>query len=105
MLQPLDVVLNKPFKYRMRQKWMACICTDDKELTKGGNLKRPSLSMVTTWVKEAWEDIPGEMGKKSFLKTGISYSMDGTEDNYMWQDSKIQENHHQKKKNQKKPGT
>ena len=72
MLQPLDVVLNKPFKDRMRQKWMAWMCTDDKELTKGGNLKRPRLSMVITWIKGAWEDIPAEMVKKSFLKTGIS---------------------------------
>ena len=42
---------------------------------------------MTTWVKEAWEDIPAEMVKKSFLKTGISNSMDGTKDNHMWQDS------------------
>ena len=51
------------------------------------NRKSPSLSMVTTWVKEAWEDIPAEMVKKSFLKTGISNSMDGTEDDHLWQDS------------------
>ena len=82
----LDVVLNKPFKDRMRHKLMAWMCTDDKELTKGGNLKRPSLSMVTTWAKEAWEDIPAEMVKKSFLKTGISNSMDETEDDHLWQD-------------------
>ena len=48
MLQPLDVVLNKPFKDRRRQKWMAWMCTNDKELAKGGNLKRPRLSMVIT---------------------------------------------------------
>ena len=70
-----------------RQKWMAWMCTDDKELAKGGNPKRPSLFMVTTWVKEAWEDIPAEMMKKSFLMTGISSSMDGTEDDHLWQDS------------------
>ena len=86
MLQPLYVVLNKHFKFRMRQKWMAWMCTDDKELTKGGNLKSPSLSMVTTWVKEAWEDIHAKMVKKSFLKTGISSSMDGTDNNHPWQD-------------------
>ena len=63
------------------------MCTDDKELTKCGNLKRPSLSMVTTWVKEAWEDIPAEMVKKSFPKTGISNNMYVTEDDHMWQDS------------------
>ena len=88
ILQPLDVVLNKPFKDRMRQKWMAWMASDDKDLTKGGNLKRPGLSLVTSWVKEAWEDIPAEMVKKSFLKTGISNSMDGTEDDYLWQESK-----------------
>ena len=68
-----------------RSKWMAWICTGDKELTKGGHLKRPSLSMMSTWVLEAWEDIPAEMMKKSFLKTGISNSMDGAEDNHLWQ--------------------
>ena len=46
-----------------------------------------SLSMVTTWVKKAWEDIPDEMVKKRFMKTGISNSMDMTEDDHMWQDS------------------
>ena len=43
--------------------------------------------MVTTWLKEAWEDIPAEMVKKSFLKTEITNSMDGTEDDRLWQDS------------------
>ena len=43
--------------------------------------------MVTTWVKEVWEDIPTEMVKKSLLKTDISNNMNGTEDNHMWQDS------------------
>ena len=78
MLQPLDVVLNKPLK-----DGISGLCTDDNELIKYGNLERPSLSMVTTWVKEAWEDIPAEMVKK----IGISNSMDGTEDNHLWQDS------------------
>ena len=83
MLQPLDVVLIKPLNDRMRHTLMSWMCTDDNELTKGGNMKRPSLSIVTTWVKEAWEDIPAGMVKKSFLETGISNSMDGTEDNHM----------------------
>ena len=30
---------------------------------------------------------PCDMVKKSFLKTGISNSMDGTEDDNLWQDS------------------
>ena len=74
---------------------MDCMYTDDKELTKGGNLKRPNLSMVTTSVKSAWENIPVDMVKKSFLKTGIFNSMDGTDDDHLWQDS---ENYHHQKK-------
>ena len=66
---------------------MAWMCTDDKELTKGGNLKKPSLSMVTTWVKEAWQYIHVEMVKKSFMNTGISNGIDRTEDDKVWQDS------------------
>ena len=84
MPQPLYVVLNKPFKDRMRHKWM---CTDGKALTKGGDLKISITSMLNTWVKEAWEDIPAEIVKKSFLKTGISNSMDVTEDDQLLQDS------------------
>ena len=87
MLQPLDVELNKAFKDRMRQKWIALMYTDDDELTKGGKLKRPRLSMATTRVKEDWEDIPAEIVKKSFPKTDISNSTDGAKDNHMWQDS------------------
>ena len=59
------------------------MCTYDNELTKGVNLKRPSLSMLTTSVKEALEDIPAEMVNKIFLQTGISNSMDGNEDDHM----------------------
>ena len=66
---------------------MAWMCSDNKDLTKGGNLKRPSLSMVTTWMKEAWEDIPAVIVNKIFLNTGICNSMDGTEDDHLWQDS------------------
>jgi len=38
-------------------------------------------------VKEAWEDIPAEMVRKSFLKSGISNRMDGTKDDNLWQES------------------
>lgn len=89
ILQPLDVVLNKPFKDRMRQKWMDWMASGQQQMTKGGNLKRPSLSLVTSWVKSAWDEIPSEMVVKSFLKTGISNKMDGTEDDELWNEHLI----------------
>ena len=78
VLQPLDVVLNKPFKDRLRKKWLAWMSLeDDKPVTKGRNFKKPSISLVVSWVTSAWEDIPEDMVKKSFLKTGVSNDLDG----------------------------
>ena len=91
VLQPLDVVINKPFKDRLRQKWVEWMSSDDKPLTKGGNLKKPALALVTSWVKSAWYDLPQEMVKKSFLKTGISNNLDGSEDDFLWDDGQDEE--------------
>jgi len=92
LLQPLDVVLNKPVKDRMRQKWMAWMSSGQQELTKAGNFKRPGLSLVLSWVKSAWDEIPSSMVEKSFLKTGISNKLDGTEDDALWENTPDQEN-------------
>ena len=48
VLQPLDVVINKPFNDRLRQKWVEWMLSDDKPLTEGGNLKKPALVLVTS---------------------------------------------------------
>ena len=58
--------------------------SDDIPLTAGGNLKKPGLSLVTSWVKTSRQDVPKEMIVKSFLKTGTSNRMDGTEDDLLW---------------------
>ena len=42
--------------------------------------------MICNWIKEAWEEIPEELIRKSFLKCSITNSMDGTEDDILWQD-------------------
>ena len=75
-------------KDRLRKKWLAGMSLeDDKQVTKGGNIKKPSMSLVLSWVTSAWEDIPEDMVKKSFLKTGISNDLDGTEDDELWDDN------------------
>ena len=74
----------------VRQGWISWMCPDEKELTAGGNLRRPGLALVTSCVKAAWDDISLELVMKSFLKTGISNRMDGTEDDYLWTDQEYE---------------
>lgn len=87
VLQPLDVCLNKPFKDRLRKMWIDWMTSGSATLTKGGNLMKPDITVVVAWVKEAWESIPEEMVRKSFLKCGISNAMDGSQDDALYQDA------------------
>ena len=86
VLQPLDVCLNKPFKDRMRERWITWMVEGEKSLTPAGNVKAPSLTTVTSWVLEAWRGLPEEMVARSFKKCGISNSIDGTEDDILWEE-------------------
>lgn len=83
-LQPLDVVLNKPFKDRVRalySEWMA----GDNPRTPTGRLRRPPLATVSGWVSEAWRSLPEEMVVRAFKKCCISNALDGTEDDMLWE--------------------
>lgn len=39
-----------------------------------------------SWVLEAWRGLPKEMVARSFKKCGISNSIDGTEDDILWEE-------------------
>ena len=85
VLQPLDVYLNKPFKDRLRTKWTEWMSSGSAMLTKGGNVQKPDITVVTMWVKDSWDLIPEEMVRKSFFKCGISNAMDGFEDDAIYE--------------------
>ena len=40
----------------------------------------PDLTVVASWVKHAWEQMPRIYEKRSFKRCGISNALDGTED-------------------------
>ena len=87
VLQPLDVCLNKPFKDRLRQRWMTWMAEGIHELTPIGRQKKPSEELMCQWISEAWREIPREMVARSFLKCGITNSLDGTEDDLVFDSS------------------
>ena len=84
VLQPLDVSLNKLFKDRVRQKWMTWMAEEIHEVRTGGLQKKPSVQLMCQWIGEAWHDIPREMVAESFLKCGITNSMNGSEDDFVF---------------------
>jgi len=86
VLQPLDVCINKPFKDRVRQLWTEWIASGDVKTTKSGNMMKPDITVVSAWVKQAWDDIPADMVKRAFIKCSISNAMDGSEDNAVYED-------------------
>ena len=87
VLQPLDVCLNKPFKDRVRQKWMEWMAEGIHKLTAGGRQKKTSEELVCQWIGKGSRDIPREMVAKSFLKCGITNALDGSEDDFIFDTS------------------
>ena len=84
VLQPLDKCLNKPFKYNVRRKYLAWMISSPFDYTPAEKKKAPSRNLVLRWVHEAWREIPVEMVAKSFKTCGISNSLDGTEDDDLY---------------------
>ena len=91
ILQPLDVVLNRPFKMAMRRRWENWMVNGKADYTAGGHRRAPSREQLVKWAVEAWKELPSDLVKKSFLKTGISNAMDGTEDYLLWEDAPLDE--------------
>ena len=81
-VQPLDVVINKPFKSHVRYCFERHL-NENFDLYVEGKLLASERRVVTTkWVAESWEKIKHdkEMIRHSFLKCGLSNALDGRED-------------------------
>lgn len=53
---------------------------DQREYTKGGNPRAPSMNVYLNWIVKAWNNIPKEAIADSFKVCGITNAPDGSED-------------------------
>jgi hypothetical protein len=83
MLQPLDVVINQPFKAHIRCSYSEW-AQKTHEMTPPGHLKRATLTEMCRWILKAWQSISQDMIAKSIKVTDISNKMDGSEDDFLW---------------------
>ena len=88
VLQLLDVSVNNPFKARLSVQYDHFISDHDQELTASDKMKCAPAHVVAHWVLSTWTSIPAELVAKSFKKCCISSTLDGTEDDLLWDDDK-----------------
>ena len=55
--QMIDVVVGKPFKDAMCDKWASWMLENQNEVTAAGNYKHPERIDCVQWVYEAWKDL------------------------------------------------
>ena len=84
VLQPLDVSVYKPFKdiRKLHAQWMA---EGGHSLKPTGKIRRPSIELTCSWIVRAWDMVDQRVIVTSFLKTGITYALDRSEDDALWQ--------------------
>ncbi|GES92590.1 pogo transposable element with KRAB domain [Rhizophagus clarus] len=96
-LQPLDVSLNKFFKSKVQRLYNNWINDAIKDYTPSEKIKRPTYSLVANWIKESWDSMNINMIKRSFKCCGISNSLDGSEDNLIFDFNKVKEINNRRK--------
>ena len=87
ILQTLDISLNKSFKDRLCERWNNWMIEGQKSFTPAGNVRAASLLNVYAWVLDAWRGLSADMVARSFKKCGISNSVDGTEEEILWEET------------------
>ncbi|KAH8019719.1 hypothetical protein HPB51_021041 [Rhipicephalus microplus] len=84
VLQPLDVCIKKPFKDGVRCLYTEWMPHRGHALTPTGKIRRPFVELVFSWILDSWHLLPGDLITKSFTKTGIANSQDGSINDQLW---------------------
>ena len=70
----------------MKTKYLSWMVTAPFEFTPAGKKKAPSRNQVLHWIKQTWNEILEEMVSWSFKTCGISNTLDGTEDDAVYEE-------------------
>ena len=84
LVQPMDVSINRPFKNKMQEIWVAWFSTHTEQTTQG-NLKKPTRQRVIDLVSAAWENVNPQTIVQSFMLCGITAHIDGYDNDKMFQ--------------------
>lgn len=76
VVQSLNVLINKTFKYNIRRKSSVWRLEEEKALTKLLRMKAPDLSPFCLWVNGAWAEIDTNLIVKSIKKCSMWNAMD-----------------------------
>ena len=52
--------------------------------TPAGKMQKASVQNIIDWIHEAWNEVKNITIQRSFEKCGNSNNMEGTEDDYLW---------------------
>src|ERR1044072_1406569 len=74
----------------MRHHYNHWMNEEIKEYTSTGKIKRPSYSLVATWVKKSWDAVDINIIRHSFKCCGISNAINGSEDSLIFDFNKVQ---------------
>ena len=74
----------------MRHHYNHWMNEEIKEYTSTEKIKRPSYSLVATWIKESWDAVDINIIRRSFKCCGISNAINGSEDSLIFDFNKVQ---------------
>jgi hypothetical protein len=80
VLQPLDVCINQPFKFVLKEQYTQWMAAGEYEFTPTGRIKQPNVEQLCEWIRETWASISPTLIEKSFKKCSISKKLDDMED-------------------------
>ena len=83
VLQPLDLVVNRPFKHRVDEIFNQHLSSNLDTYTNGTIPAGKRRILMTQWIGQSWMEVMASLQptiQRVFKTTGISVAADGSED-------------------------